>query len=564
MSGFVLRRSLLSLMTLGAILVTAGGVLVAVGVSAWLVATFVVVLIGLQYALNPGLMQWLVPAAIIPLRPDGSGYDTTHPLGEIVARRCREAGIPLVRLGIVPDGMPNAFTFGHIQKDARVWITQGLLDRLDERELDAVVAHEIGHIKNHDFVVMTFAAGVPILAYYAVLISRSSRGRNSLPVLVAAYTLYVVSNLVVLALARARETAADHHSCAVTGDGDALCSALVKISYGMGQIKAERRARSTAMLAQAKGGPMGATKADRTTRRLIARENQRQHRIESMRPLGISDPNQAAAIVLAAEEGVEPHEVLGALRWEAVSPWGRFQELLSSHPIVVHRIAALERSGLAGAPKGWHAVDVEAARSDPAALHARRRFPVELVIRYAGTIALLGVVVGWAQQSARTIGWALLVGGALLGVQALFKHPLGQFQPVDRVTSLLPRLDASPVTGLPVSLRGRIIGRATPGYVLSPDLVLQDSSGFVPLLYRQPIPFSRALFGLLRAGRYADQEVVARGWYRRSPAPYVELRDLVAADGHRIRSLQWAFDYLLAGGLTVIGVLIVIAQLSVR
>ena len=70
--------------------------------------------------------------------------------------------------------------------------------------------------------------------------------------------------------------------------------------------------------------------------------------------------------------------------------------------------------------------------------------------------------------------------------------------PVDEVTSLLERLDASPVAGIGVNVKGKIIGRGMPGYVLSPDLVVQDESGFVPILYRQPIPFARALFALLK------------------------------------------------------------------
>jgi len=58
-----------------------------------------------------------------------------------------------VKLGIVDDGMPNAFTFGRRRGDARIWLTRGLFERLDEAELDAVVTHEIGHIKHFDFVV---------------------------------------------------------------------------------------------------------------------------------------------------------------------------------------------------------------------------------------------------------------------------------------------------------------------------------------------------------------------------------------------------------------------------
>ncbi len=71
-------------------------------------------------------------------------------------------------------------------------------------------------------------------------------------------------------------------------------------------------------------------------------------------------------------------------------------------------------------------------------------------------------------------------------------------QPVDRVTSLLERLDASPAFGLPVSVRGRVLGRGAPGYVLSPDLVVQDESGFVPVLYHQPLPLVRSVFALVK------------------------------------------------------------------
>jgi Zn-dependent protease with chaperone function len=558
MSGYVLRRSLLSLMMLGAILVIGGGVLVAMGVPVWVPLVFSLLLIGLQYAINPALLQWLVPASLVPLTPDGDGYAIDHPVGAIVARRCREAGIPLVRLGIVDDGMPNAFTFGHYRGDARVWLTRGLLERLDERELDAVVSHEIGHVKHNDFIVMTFAAAIPILAYYVVLAARTSRNRNSLPVLLSAYAVYLVSTFVVLALARARETAADHHSCEVTGDGDALCSALIKIAYGMGKQKEAQEAEARELLAQARAG--GSSK--RQIQRDAARARARQRRLASMSVLGIADPNQAAAVTLALEEGVAPEDILGALRWEALNPWAQFQEYMSSHPIVVHRIADLERSGLPGAPTHWHAVQVEEAADDPQVRKARRRFAGELVVRFAAPLALVGALLGYVVKDAAVVGWCLLAGGGLLAVKALLRHPPAHHEPVDRVTTLLGRLDASPVSGLAVSLRGRIIGRAMPGYVLSPDLVLQDGSGFVPLLYRQPIPFSRALFALLKAGRYAEQEVLARGWYRRSPTPVVELRDISAADGTRTRSWQWAFDYLLGLGVGLAGLLVVAIGLS--
>ena len=89
----------------------------------------------MQYPVNPWVIQWLVPA--LPVPHDGQRYLTDHPLGEIVARRCRDAGVPLLRLGIVDDGTPNAFTFGRTPGDARISVSRGLIERLDDRELDA-------------------------------------------------------------------------------------------------------------------------------------------------------------------------------------------------------------------------------------------------------------------------------------------------------------------------------------------------------------------------------------------------------------------------------------------
>jgi hypothetical protein len=114
---------------------------------------------------------------------------------------------------------------------------------------------------------------------------------------------------------------------------------------------------------------------------------------------------------------------------------------------------------------------------------------------------------------------------------------------VGQVASLIERLDASPAAGIDVELTGRIIGRGMPGYVLSPDLVLQDESGFVPVQYANPIPFARALFGLARAEHFLGKDVIARGWYRRMPGPMVELREVRTTDGLRARGYTWIVRY---------------------
>ncbi|MBN2319995.1 MAG: M48 family metalloprotease, partial [Acidobacteria bacterium] len=121
------------------------------------------------------------------------------------------------RIGIIEDGAPNAFTYGHTPNNARVVITRGLTTLLAPEELEAVVAHEIGHAVHWDMLFMTLAYLVPLLLYYLfrVLIEMSSRRGNdrgrgfAVMIAVASYLLYIISQYIVLWLSRVREYYAD-------------------------------------------------------------------------------------------------------------------------------------------------------------------------------------------------------------------------------------------------------------------------------------------------------------------------------------------------------------------
>lgn len=541
MTGYVLRRSALSLGLLATVLAAGGGALVWLGAPLWVPVVLAVVVVALQYAVSPYLVQWLIRAHPVPWT--GDHYDIAHGIGEVLAKRCAEAGLRPVRLGIVDDGTPNAFTFGHTRGDARIYVTRGLLERLDARELDAVVSHEVGHVKQNDVLVMAIASTVPIILYYLFLAVRSDRNANNAVPAVIGFVGYLLSQLVLLSLGRARELGADHYSCRVTGDGDALCSALVTIGYGMGQVDADRAARVAAAVRD----------QDKEQRKLLAKEERRHQRTQSVAVLGIADHAQGATILAARERGLDPREVMGALRWDACHPWARFQQLLSTHPLVVTRIAALEGSGLPGAPRGWSARAVADSCDGPELARARRRFWFELPVRYLPLAALLVGLLAWGSEDRLLVAQVATVGGVALLARTAMARPLGRRALRPRVTELLDRLDVSPVSGVPVELRGRVVGRGAPGYVLSADLVVQDESGFVPVVYQQPWPIARSLFGLVRVPELLDTEVVVRGWYRRAPAPVVELRELIPDHGARVRGVQWLAAYAVALVMCVAG-----------
>jgi Zn-dependent protease with chaperone function len=542
----------------GLVLAVGVALVVVLGAPPWTPAVLALAVVGLQYLVGPWLVQWLIPADVID--HDGERYLTDHPIGAIVARRCRDAGVPLVRLGIVDDGTPNAFAFGRTPRSARIWVTRGLLERLDERELDAVVAHEVGHVKHWDMVVMTVAAVVPLVFYYLYVTLRTTRRGEAQAVAVGAFVAYLVAQLSVLALSRARELAADNWSCRCTGDGEALASALVKVAYGIGEVDADRAAATRDVTGKRR-------KPDKEQRRADARAR----RLQTAQVLGIASQRDGKVLTtLGVDQGeagsLDVRRAAAAMRWDRENPWGRVLEKLATHPLVTTRIDALARSGLPGAPVAWAAAADEAAAGVTAEERRTTRAGMlaQLVVAVAPWAVLVPALLLVRAGVTGLLGPGLLVGGLLLLVKQRVRYPFAHRR-VDGVTSLLGRLDAGPVAGIPVEVHGRIVGRGLPGYVLSPDLVVADDGGFVPLDYQQPIRLLDSLFGLFRADRFLGRRVVARGWYLRGPGPHVELRDLVTVDdpeapsGRRARAWMWAARHVASAVVTLAGIVVVLA-----
>jgi heat shock protein HtpX len=169
----------------------------------------------------------------------------------VIDRLCALADMPKPRVAIAPADMPNAFATGRNSKNAVVCVTNGLLRRLDEEELEGVLAHEMSHVAHKDVVVMTIASFVGIMAallvrfaFYSELFG-GGRGRNDsqnagalimLGMMVIGMVVYAVSFLLIRLLSRYRELAADRAGAMLTGQPSKLASALTKVSGAMAAI----------------------------------------------------------------------------------------------------------------------------------------------------------------------------------------------------------------------------------------------------------------------------------------------------------------------------------------
>jgi heat shock protein HtpX len=138
---------------------------------------FVIALVGVQFLAGPYIIEMLFTIHWFDLdsQADRQLWNIPDETREFVETLCKEHGIKQPRLGVIASGTPNAFSFGHAPADARVVVTTGLIEALTPSELNAVLAHEIGHVEHWDFVVMMIAALVPVLLYQFYVFLRHLR-----------------------------------------------------------------------------------------------------------------------------------------------------------------------------------------------------------------------------------------------------------------------------------------------------------------------------------------------------------------------------------------------------
>ncbi len=248
-------------------------------------------------------------------------------LESTVKEMADRSGLPMPRLAVVPNNTPNAFTFGRTTSSATLAVHEGLLRNLNEGEVKGVIAHELGHIKHKDYVVMTILSALPLIAYMiaqvtfrAGMFSGSSRSRDKdnsgaalIIIGIISFVIYLLTFLIVMRLSRLREHYADAYSAYVTGQPRDLESALAKITYG---------------LSISPKPPEGA--------RAFYIEDPATAKQEIQRVMEKRDQYD-----LDRDGVLDEHELHQAMEKEAKSTWVQMNSLFATHPPTFKRILLL-------------------------------------------------------------------------------------------------------------------------------------------------------------------------------------------------------------------------------
>jgi heat shock protein HtpX len=231
--------------------------------------------------------------------------------------------MPKVMIANIP--IPNAFAYGSPIVGNKVAVTKGLLNELEEEEIEAVVGHELGHIKNRDVQVMMFASILPAIFYFigfSFMMSsfyggaRQRQGGGAAPILIGlgCMAVYWILTLFTLGLSRLREYYADRRSCSIVDDGPRkLSEALAKIVSSSSKLKHSRKTKSN---------------------------------LNSFKALFIEDPDSADRDEVAISKArmfKTDQQLVNKILARKISSTDKLLELLSTHPNIVKRIQALQK-----------------------------------------------------------------------------------------------------------------------------------------------------------------------------------------------------------------------------
>jgi len=271
------------------------------------------------------IIQWLIsPYIIDALYKTRELPENENPkLHETVENLSRKSNITKPKLMVAQIPIPNAFAYGSPIAGNRVAVTSGLLKTLENEEVEAVIGHELGHLKHKDMQIMMFVSLLPaLLTYigYSLMLSTMYRGQKegssggSALLGIGLMAFSWILNMFILYLSRLREYYADRHSALIVDDGPR------KLSEGLAKIV-------------------------NTTKNMRRTKKDTQH-LSAFKALFIADPDhvETDSIAISTMMASSDQKLVQEILSEKLTTMDRITEIFSTHPNIIKRLKALQES----------------------------------------------------------------------------------------------------------------------------------------------------------------------------------------------------------------------------
>ena len=496
--------------------------------------SFLLIVLFIIIGLSPWLLDWLL-ANFYGQRELSKevlhGY--SRETARVLQRYCQQRRWQLPQLRILPIAAPMALTYGSLSRNARIVVSQGLLEQLADDEIATIYATQLGHIAHWDFVVMSLVLllSLPIHRLYQQVSTwgnKKSEGMWYKPITILTsviYGLWCLLTGISLWLSRLRLYYSDRLASEITGNPNALTRALLKIAIGIA---------------------VDIQKSEQTNWHLES--------LNFLMPVGYQQ-----SLSLGSLAGQMPFETL--LIWDTHHPYSRWFTINNSHPLIGDRIQRLSQIA-----RHWH-IDPELHLNSQQSFQVKRQSFLLQIAPFLGIP--LGVVFAgliWLTwQTAFTFrllnlkwiydDWNFVIGCLLISFSIGMVFRVNSFFPDIKTTSVqndhsLPNLLVNPSTlpidSIKVRLAGKLLGRRGTGNCLGQDLILQSSTGLVKLHH---IPLGQSVNPQDLIGR----QIIVTGWFRRGATPWIDIHTVQTQSGktihspHPIWSIVVAFTALLWG-----------------